>query len=187
MKLLSIEESLIRLLTKIVWWFDIAWNKGTVFVFFFFCFYFPAGFHFLISVLTIEAPTEASIFRFLFRIVGMPLLLGCYITLIPLCALVIYWSTSRVNALKETKIAPNPNRHNGWLWVVRLLAFSCLFATFLINIEHIDETFLLLFLVFFDVPIIAALYVLCVDPIPPQEKKKRTAEKEPKKLSLALN
>ncbi len=189
MKILPIEEKFINLLTSIVWWFEVKFNKGATFVFFFICFMFPTIIGFLFSIIELLQPGEQSVSRYSINLLFLPLLSGISCSLLPIILTLFQWVNKRINVFKEAKKSPNPNNHNGWLWKARLGAFSILLTTVIVTTAHGKKdtfdlfTSLFVFL-YMGLIINASTYTLCVETIPPQEKEKRKAKTTPSKTLM---
>lgn len=190
MKILPLEEKFIALLTKVVWWFDFKWNKGTLFVFFFFSFIVPTLCGFLLQVHYFLTTPNKSILDYGLNLFIFPILHGITIAIPSLAAILFHWIDARINVLQQLNKNPNPNHYNGWLWKARLMVFCCLLVFIdMLIIEDSQGLFLIKTgaVAFFSSITLICCYVLCVNQMPPLEKNKYKKREELKNKNLSLN
>jgi hypothetical protein len=184
MKLLPIEEKLIAVLTKIVWWFDVKWNRGTLFVFFFISFIIPTLLGFFFTIL---------VFTALNKWYTLPLFLGFLITFENVVFVFLFYSYSKINAFEEADYSPNPNLENGYVRHIRLICFLFLMHIvymFLFVEDHQGYYSVIVMLSLFVLDAVftfSALYVLCVDPFFPDEEEEKQIKETQPQLQLSPN
>lgn len=190
MKVLCLEEKFINLLTYVVWYFSIKWNKGTLFVFFFFSFIFPSLCGFLLQVQVFLEITNKSVLDYLLVLVIAPSLLGATLTISLFAPIVFHWVDKRINVLQQLNKTPNPNRYNGWLWKARLMIFvyALVFMYTFVAKDYQGSFLIKVASSAFTISItLICCYILCVDQIPPAEKKKWLERKEVTNKNLSLS
>ena len=186
MKPIFLEDKLINFLTGIVWWFEVRWNKGAIFVAFLLSFLLPVGIFVLLGLGEVSSYKNTSFEQLVFAIVLSPLIVGVSTLYVPL-ALLLWARLLKVNVLKNTKISPNPNKVTVWIWMCRLIFMVMIVTPILptktkINEEDFLMMCLVLVLVFW--PMAFSNYVLCVDPIPLADKAIRRKKSSQQKISL---
>lgn len=189
MKILPAEEKLINLLTRVVWWFEVNWNKGTNFVFFFFCFYLPVvGLMVWLLLFKLDLQSSHTLTYYCVKLILLPIIYGCITTLVPIVFVIFHmWATNGIIVFKETKASPNRNRQNGWLGFTRIAVtislFVSVYACRYSGVE-VSEVLSNLFSNFsLDIFLILSCYTLFVEKIPPKEKEKRKALKTSSKIT----
>lgn len=181
MKLLEIENDFINLLTKLVWWVDVKFNKGTVWVSLMIVVGVPYVATILLGVDLINYYTETSfnfVSYFILLFVILPILLSiqflcCYGAVIILFGGLLW---NNWTLFKNTKKSPNPNRYASWIWVCRGMWVLESVVSFVVFRELGTALLSLFETIFFVLVYQTSLYTLCVNPITPQEKEKRKQE-----------
>lgn len=172
------------MLTSIVWWFEVRWNKGTLFVFFFFSFLVPIFFGFPLSFVYLLESNNTNISDFFILLFAVPCIFGANFLAVSFVTSMLHYSDEKINVFKQVQYSPNPNRHNGWLRKARLMVFVEVLSGLFVVLEHKDRDLsgLLGTMFFMCIINIASCYTLCVDPISPVEKKRRIERNEAKNL-----
>ena len=75
MKPVFLEDKLINFLTGVVWWFEVRWNKGAVFVFLLLSLFVPIGFSFLVGLYEVLQTEDSSIIKVFLNLIFLPSLL----------------------------------------------------------------------------------------------------------------
>ncbi len=182
MKLLSIEDDFINVLTKITWWVSVRFDKGTVWLSLFLIVFSSGVVHLLFAIDSfnsmVQSASDVSVWilsTILVPTVGTILYSVCIWSVYVFIFSMLHGNFS---ILKNTNQTPNPNKYNGWVWMCRVQTIS----PFVLGIVQHNMFISVVSVVIIVVP---SLYILCVDQIPPAKKKEMQEEVENKRLQLS--
>jgi hypothetical protein len=181
MKLLTIEEDLITLLTKIAWWIDLRFNKGSVWVSLLLLVFTSTVVNVLFAVDSYNDTINnfSNFVTWFVMIIFIPSL----ITSVYAVGTWAIWVGSFMfidqsfRIFKNTKLSPNPNKYTWWLWICRVQVVT----PFILGITEQSMFLTVCGVTLIFVP---SFYILCVDALLPGLKKKLLEDSKNKRLQF---
>lgn len=175
-KIKEVDEGITYILTTLVWWIDVHFNKNNIWCAKGSFLYIPPAIIFFGGDFS-KAMQEKVLLDFV--------LAGVLLSAIVFLLMSFFWdllydfSRTGERLLKQAQKSPNPNRYER-IVVVRKVAFFMMwvFAVFRFQQFFLPSIFLSYLL---------SIYFLCVEGIPPEEKERRKKENETNQLLLAEN
>ena len=172
MKMSSLEERLIYWLTAICWWIDVRFRKDVLWCI-------EKSFTLFPIILAVFWEVTADLIKGtdFFLKGGWVKLLALYIPLVIWYKVMVAGSVDGFFRIltKNLSMTPNPNKHLSQLLFMRLLSLVVIAIAIVVGEQEA---------VFCCAGYVLTLYIFCVDPIPPEERKRSIQKREEAQMQL---